>query len=92
MYLVLFFVFVFVFWFVSLAKHRLMALLNNNRLAARTNAMLAGVLREECGCRVVGQDEVTDEVTELCQQAFRQLQLKSDYEWYELDFSVFASK
>lgn len=34
-------------------KHRLVALPNNSKLAARTNAMLARVLEGECGCKAM---------------------------------------
>jgi len=67
------------FLFGSTAKHKLIALPNNARVAARTNAMLAGVLEGQCGCRAMTRhckssnpDKVSDEFTELWQQAFVQ--------------------
>lgn len=78
------------FPFVSTGKYRLLVLPDNARLAARTNAILAGVLRGECGCRAMGrQDQVTDGFTAECQQAYHQLIHKPDFEWYgTVDFST----
>ncbi|KAG0562168.1 hypothetical protein KC19_9G123300 [Ceratodon purpureus] len=71
------------------AKHRLIALPNNARLAARTNTMLSGVLRGECGCRsMTCQDEVIDEFTKLCQQVLFQLLQKPGSEWRRVDVNA----
>ncbi|XP_024383144.1 uncharacterized protein [Physcomitrium patens] len=66
--------------FALKAMRKLIALPNNAKLAARTNAMLAGVLEGDCGCRAMARqskasnsDAVTDELDALWQQAFVQL-------------------
>lgn len=62
------------------AKHKLVALPNNAKVAARTNAMLAGVLEGECGCMAMARQSnlsnagmVTDELMATWEQALIQL-------------------